>query len=87
MIRPNSVTELIFLVRMELVQTGRLMGRVALEWRKQAEVHDKDTLNTIVSRRTEPERRLFAHMKGGHGKKKKICQAPLCNDSMDVSVD
>lgn len=52
MIRPNSVTELIFLVRMELVQTGRLMGRVALEWRKQAEVHDKDTLNTIVSGRT-----------------------------------
>lgn len=62
------------------------MGRVALEWRKQAEVHDKDTLNTIVSRRTEPESRLFAHMKGGHGEKK-ICQVPLCNDSMDVSVD
>lgn len=86
MIRPSRVTELIFLVRMELVQTGRLMGRVALEWRKQAEVHDKDTLNTIVSRRTEPESRLFAHMKGGH-RKKKICQVPLCNDSMDVSVD
>lgn len=48
------------------------MGRVALEWRKQAEVHDKDTLNTIVSRRTEPESRLFAHMKGGHGKKKNL---------------
>lgn len=68
-IRPSSTTELIFLVRKELVQTGRLMGRVALELRKQAVVHDKDTLNTIVSRRTELERRPFARMKGGLGGK------------------
>lgn len=67
-IRPRSTTELIFLVRKELVQTGRLMGSVALELRKQAVVHEKDTLNTIVSRRTELERRSFAHMKGGLGK-------------------
>ena len=59
---------MIFLVRKELVQTGRLMGRVAGEWRKQGVVHDKDTLNTIVSRRTELEKRPFAHMKGGLGK-------------------